>query len=146
MKQFPLFDAQIERAHNKCRKEHILAKLSDILAHKVFCPVQRSYVNDIKEFFEADGLVAKADDLMRFAQRIDKIYLNGGDIPPQIVKVNNLFDKYNVFDYENFRQLKGSGKNGWGGNPLMKELLKRVKVCPYCNCDMVYAIELERAI
>ena len=145
MKQFPLFDAQIERAHNKCRKEHILAKLSDILAHKVFCPVQRSYVNDIKEFFEADGLVAKADDLMRFAQRIDKIYLNGGDIPPQIVKVNNLFDKYNVFDYENFRQLKGSGKNGWGGNPLMKELLKRVKVCPYCNCDMVYAIELERA-
>ena len=143
MKRFPLFDEQIERAHNKCRKEHILAKLSDILAHKVFCPVQRSYVNDIKQFVAADGLIAKPDAIKKFAQKMEAIYLREGDVPLHIETVNSLFEKCNVFDYENFRKLKGRGENGWGGNPLMKELLKRVKVCPYCNCDMVYAIELE---
>lgn len=106
-------------------------------------PRAEKYVNDIREFFVADGLIAKANNLMRFAQRIDKIYLDGDDIPLQIAKVNSLFEKHNVFDYENFRNLKGRGENGWGGNQLMKELLKRAKVCPYCNCDMVYAIELE---
>lgn len=143
MKQFPLFDEQIERAHNKCRKEHILAKLSDILAHEVFCPVQRSYVNDIRKFFTDDGLIAKPEVIKKFVQKVEAIYLRGGDVPLHIETVNSLFEKHNVFDYENFRKLKGRGENGWGGNPLMKELLKRVKVCPYCNCDMVYAIELE---
>ena len=143
MKRFPLLDDWIENKHNDCRKKHIIDRLSSILSSEIFCPVQRNYVNEIMEFFVADGLIARAGDLKRFARRIDMIYLNGGSIPQPIAKVNYLFGEYNVFDYENFRALKGRGENGWGGIPLMKELLKRVKVCSYCNCDMVYAIELE---
>lgn len=143
MKRFPYFSSNIEKAHNNCRKKHILDGLSNILSKEILCPTQKKYVKDISGFFAADGLVAKADALIGFAQQIDEKYLDDDDIPPEIVKANSLFEVYKVFDYENFRDLNGVGENGWGGNPLMKELLKRVRVCPYCNCDMVYAIELE---
>ena len=143
MKRFSPFGTKIEKAHNKCRKSHILDCLSAILAKEAFCHVQKSYINDIIEFFNADGLIAKADKLKEFAQTIDSKYLNGDDIPPHILRINTLFKEYNVFDYDNFRRLNGRGEEGWGGNPLMKEFLKRIRVCPYCNCDMVYAIELE---
>ena len=145
MKLFPAFDDKIEKAHNECRKQHILNRLDRIRKAGIFGSEQKSYIKDIIEFFVADGLIAKANELKKFAQKIDRKYLRGDDIPQHISMINRLFKTHNVFDYDNFRKLNGRGNTGWGGNSLMMEFLKRIRVCPYCNCDMIYAIELGSA-
>ena len=47
-----------------------------------------------------------------------------------------------IFNYDNFASRKGQGKKG-GGIPLIKEILKHTRYCPYCNADMVYTIKCD---
>ena len=146
MKKFPRFSKDVEMRHNGCRKDKILGKLSVVEFKCSFCPVQKAYLNDIRKFIEHDGLIASPKVIKRFACKIEKKYLDWLDeVPKHIARVNDVLEEENVFDYENFRDLKGRGANGWGGSLLMKEILKTTHVCPYCNCDIVYAIEFEKA-
>lgn len=47
---------------------------------------------------------------------------------------------YNEINYEAFVRMRGRGvKEPWGGWMLAKVLMQKIKYCPYCNAETVYA-------
>ena len=61
----------------------------------------------------------------------------------EFAQINKVLRKW--IDYESFVGMKGRGKKEpWGGWMLAKVLMQRIKYCPYCNAETVYAFDFIR--
>lgn len=142
MKKLKRFAPDIIKRHRECLLNLVVGRLDKELSVRSFvCPVQRHYLNRIQRFLIAeDGLVATPEVLKKLVNEVEDVYFRyEEDLPRLFEPVNELLAK--VFDYEYFRDLTHVKNDKWGGVPLMREILSRVKYCPYCNAETVYAVE-----
>ncbi len=141
MKRLPTYSTEVLNSHRLCCQAIVKGRLEELLRH-LFCFAQRQYLRRITKFvFDEDGFVTSADKLKEFVLEIeDNWYDNKSEVPEPYQKVNEKL--WGIFNYDGFAERKGQGKKG-GGIPLIKEILRRIKYCPYCNADMVYTLKCD---
>lgn len=110
-------------------------------------PEVKRYLDYISAFVftekAEDGIfVAPAEKLREFVLLIeDKCFFRQGTLSDDFDSINTTLRK--VFNYDAFRRFpKKEGK--WYAGRLMTEALKKLKYCPYCNADTVYALDIGR--
>lgn len=143
------FGAGIEEAHRKCLQKKILAKLDKINVDKYTKSVSKrksfqEYLQFIIECVkERDCLVADAQKLGAIVDEVENRFFKRKRIGARTVlgRINKAISI--AFGYEAFRDKKGRRNDDWGGEVLMRRLLKNVRYCPYCNAETVYAVEME---
>ena len=136
MKKLQLYSKEIVDAHrNVCRK--IAEKKLDAVEKKLVCPCQKRYVQAIRQFIdEKDGFVAEADTIRNMVERVERTFFFRQKNVPELYKALNKELEDNVFCYKAWREKAHA-------NAVMREFVKRVKVCPYCNADSVYVLEVD---
>ena len=141
MKQLPRYPNEVLESHRLCCQDIVGGQL-EMLQRQLCCPAQRRYVRRIMEFIvDDDGFVASPEALKDFVNEIERNwYQNQPEVPALYKSVNNMLKEF--FNYDNFAGRKGQGKKG-GGIPLIKEVLKHIRYCPYCNADMIYTIKCD---
>lgn len=141
MKKLLRYSNEILESHRLCCQDIVGGSL-EVLQRQLRCPVQRRYVRRIMDFIiYNDGFVASPEALKDFVYEIERNwYQNFSEVPILYKNVNNALK--DIFNYDNFIGRKGQGKKG-GGIPLIKEVLKHIRYCPYCNADMVYTIKCD---
>ena len=141
MKRLPTYSTEVLNSHRLCCQAIVKGRLEELLRH-LFCFAQRQYLRRITKFvFDEDGFVTSADKPKEFILEIeDNWYDNKSEVPEPYQKVNEKL--WGIFNYDGFAERKGQGKKG-GGIPLIKEILRHIKYCPYCNADMVYTIKCD---
>lgn len=92
----------------------------------------------------ANVFVAPPEKLLIYVLEIENQYFHNTDSLPKVFEdANNTLAS--AFKYDTFSEYrKRRGK--WYAAILMKEALKHLKYCPYCNADMVYALDTEKRI
>lgn len=141
MKRLPPYSDSIVRKHRAyCRalvKKPLLAIAPDD------SDVQ-SYLDRIIKIvstrdINANVFVAPPEKLLEYVLEIETQYFHNTDsLPKAFEDANNALAS--AFDYDTFSKYrKKRGK--WYAAILMKEALKHLKYCPYCNADMVYAMD-----
>lgn len=142
MKRLKRFTPYVINRHRDCLYDLVLKRFSERLKSVAIArPVQRRYVERVRRFVEEeDGLVAEPETLKKFVEEVESSFFRYAHAAPLLfAPINELFEK--IFDYEYFRDLSHARDDKWGGVPLMREILSRVRYCPYCNAETVYAIE-----
>lgn len=141
MKQLPLYSQHIVDAHLKCCRDIVKNRL-DELERQLPCLAQRMFLRRIRKFIaEENGFVTEAVNLKKFVLEIEQEwYCHDDPLPKWILSLNSKLEK--IFYYDGFAKRVGTSQRG-GGIPLMKEILKHLKYCPYCNADMVYTLQLD---
>lgn len=142
MKKLQLYSKEIVEAHRKvCRK--IAEKKLDAVEKKLVCPCQKRYVQAIRQFIdEKDGFVAEADTIRDMVERVERRFFYGRETILEMYATLNQELGEKVFRYDYFRDGTIKGTEGHA-NAVMREFVKRVKVCPYCNADSVYVLEVD---
>lgn len=142
MKRLPLYSQHIADAHLKCCRDIVKNRL-DELERQLPCLAQCMFLRRIKKFIDEEhGFVTDAVNLKGFVQEVEaEWYCHDDPLPEWIMSLNAKLEK--IFNYDGFAKRHGTSSRG-GGIPLMKEILKHVKYCPYCNADMVYTIQLDK--
>lgn len=137
MKQLACLDAATLKTHSDNYKSNAIVEI-DRLLNSGFspCPVQRRYLQRIRSFVDKDEcLIAEADSLKGMVEQIEREFFQWEkDVPPMLDSLNKQLVK--AFPYVNFRD-----KAKEGGAWLMRQLVKEVKYCPYCNAETVYSVE-----
>lgn len=135
MKRLQRYSKEIIEAHRKVCREIVGKSLDDVLA-RFFDPRQIHYGQAIRQFIgENDGFVATADKLQEMVEYVEgSIFLRMKKIPELYKSLNKELEE-KVFCYRAWR-----GKAH--ANAVMNKFVKRVKICPYCNADSVYTLEV----
>lgn len=144
MNKIAEFSLEIENRHRRVLYHKVVPELLQLVNDPGWvCPVQRRYLRFVYDLVVSyDVLVAHAQHLCEFVRFAERYFFQWRDpLPGMLTKVNEKLME--VFPYSDFSRWKGRGANGWGGFPLMNELKHRLKCCPYCNSDLVYAIDVE---
>lgn len=107
-------------------------------------PETKSYLRRIIQFVSTgkdggNGFVAPPENLRAFVLEIEKHYFLDRRKLTDGLKTANV-NLATIFDYGKFSQKPTDGKQ-WYAAKLMKEALKNLVYCPYCNADMVYAMD-----
>lgn len=142
MKTLKRFSADIIARHRACCQPLVVKHLDALMQRGGFgCPVQRRYLNRVRSFVEEeDGLVAEPKVLRRVVEEFEKVYFRFGSLESTMFEpVNKELEE--VFNYKTFCTAEHTTKDKWGGVPLMREILSRVRYCPYCNAETVYVVE-----
>ncbi len=143
MKRLPPYSDSIVRKHLAyCRAlvEEPLVKMERDENDSTVKP----YLARIIQFVSAEdggenGFVAPADTLRAFVREIEcQYFLNRRKLPDNLKTANK--NLANAFNYAKFSQQPTDGTQ-WYAAKLMKEALKNLQYCPYCNADMVYAMD-----
>lgn len=108
-------------------------------------PEVKRYLDYISAFVftekAEDGIfVAPAEKLREFVLLIeDKCFFRQGTLSDDFKRINTTLRK--VFNYDTFRTFPDK-ESKWYAGRLMTEALKKLKYCPYCNADTVYALDI----
>lgn len=123
--------------------EDLPAELDSVVNDaKWTCPLQRKFLSRIAKFInEERGLVAIPEVIKKFVREIENSFYYYSDMPKHLGPVVDELRR--VFNYESFRGRIGTSKNRWGGAELMRKIRENIRVCPYCNADLIYAIDIE---
>ncbi len=140
MKKLQPYSQHIIDAHRKvCQK--IVEKKLDAVEKGLSDPLPRRYVQTIRRFLEkTDGFVATADKIREIVERVERKFFFEKDLPDTYKELNKKLEN-KVFLYDYFRDGRIKGTEGHA-NAVMNEFVKHVKICPYCNADSVYALEV----
>ena len=137
MKKLQPYSEEIVDDHRKVCWEIVGQRLDDVQA-KFVDPRQIHYIQAIRQFInEKDGFVATADRLQDMVEYVEEsIFLRSKKKKiPELYKTLNKELEEKVFSYEAWRSKAHA-------NSVMNEFVKRVKVCPYCNTESVYTLEV----
>lgn len=140
MKRLPTYSDAILDSHQLCCESlGVIRKLKGLHYSRRYL---QAYIDHIIKFFEKEnGFIATAERLKRFVHEIENNwYNNSPTVPKKYRGVNKKLT--HIFNYDGFAKRKGQGKKG-GGIPLMREILKQVRYCPYCNADMILFIKCD---
>lgn len=139
MKRWPYYQGDIEKLHGAYAKR-IQTRMAKFVVGKSVGNACRNYVADVKTLVsEGKVFVAKPKRLREIAIKFENAYFNRCVLPKWAKRINTRLIK-EVFQYENFAKAVGNSRNEWGGVPLMEEILKSNRYCPYCNADSIMAI------
>lgn len=149
MKMLPRFSPEIEAMHSKCLHDKIVKRMKEITAatyatNEGELTQFEEYLDRISDFLGSrDCLSADAKALGGLVDEVERDFFNWQPFPDGSpwLKLNDAVG--DAFGYENFRDKKGCPGDQWGGEILMRELMKNVRYCPYCNAETVYAIEMD---
>lgn len=137
----PLPEYLLER-HRKMYARKVAASLGKLRPRSA---IERMYLNEIRNFNQGMKgllLVGEASVLIGLVQRCENILGPSGD-STEISRINKKL--HAIFDYDGFIRRKGPKHAPWGGATLMEEITKRVRYCPYCNAETVFAIQIDQA-
>ncbi len=142
---------EIERIHQESLAPRVRDKLNDVWTDrsltKLFCrhPKLRSYVNTLNGYSVEDFLVMSVKDMRRLVKSVDT------DLPKvDFSKINRCANNEEkafrllnsrlrmCFDYAWF-----SRNARWNLGMLAERLNKRLKFCPYCNAETIYAFTIK---
>lgn len=139
MKQWPLFDSTIIDLHREYRRDDLLSKLSQV--PKPQSQEGQDYLLVVQFIVEyCDILIAAPWMLRMVAKLFERLFFHCGELPNWAKSLNAILQDQ-VFKYDNFARTVGHAGYEWGGVPLMNEILKRNRYCPYCNADSIMAIK-----
>lgn len=147
MKRLSKYSPEIVHTHHEYCKAMVekawQKHLQGITSSKI-----KLYLNYISTFVftkKAEDAVftASAEKLREFVQLIeDKCFFRQGTLSDDFTSINTTLKK--VFNYTTFSKFpKKEGQ--WYAGCLMKEALKELKYCPYCNAAMVYVLDIGRS-
>jgi len=149
MNKLPTFDDKTEQLHEDCLQGKVLANLakvdaSDYASRSSDRSMLQKYLGDVKEYIcSRRCLKARPDVLKQIVEDVEEQFFHWRKIGKgtPLGKLNKRLEY--VFGYSRFRDKKGHLNDNWGGEVLMRRLLKDVRYCPYCNAETVYAIEMK---
>lgn len=135
MKVLPSIDKALRDRHRAKYEVKILAELQQLLdAQPKNAKAVRNYLNVIIAAVPGDGGLLTGD-----ATRIKPILRSvfrwavQGSMQGINAKLRD------IFDYDAFARCQ----KGWGGAEFMRSFEKIARYCPYCNADLVYAVETD---
>ena len=149
MNKIPKFDAETENLHSDCLRDKILKGLRGVSVESYSAEAReqlrlQKYLDNVKEYISNRGcLIAGPEALAQIVNDVESKFFKWKKIPvdSSLGKLNKKLE--NIFGYSRFRDKRGRLNDTWGGEVLMRRLLKNVRYCPYCNAETVYAIEMD---
>lgn len=137
---------QFEERHVIRLQGMVVAALRTISPGRYKNPKYLKYVGWLQKLNAQNLLVGDPEKLRRMVVKADTMLPNGAFWNPKSRCYDKAFAQLHkklkkAFAYERFVDWKGTPKNPWCGRLLIKELAKKLKYCPYCNAETVYAFD-----